>query len=98
MGDDHDGSLLSIRAIDVSYGPVQVLFGVNIEVAEGDFVALLGTNGAGKSTVLRAVSGLSVASGGSVSFEGADITTMAPHRIAALGIAQVPGGKGVSRR
>ena len=93
-GDDHDGSLLSVRAIDVSYGPVQVLFGVNIEVAEGDFVALLGTNGAGKSTVLRAVSGLSVASGGSVSFEGADITTMAPHRIAALGIAQVPGGKG----
>ena len=95
MGDDHDGSLLSVRAIDVSYGPVQVLFGVNIEVAEGDFVALLGTNGAGKSTVLRAVSGLSVASGGSVSFEGADITTMAPHRIAALGIAQVPGGKAV---
>ncbi|MDE0580995.1 MAG: ATP-binding cassette domain-containing protein [bacterium] len=95
MGDDHDGSLLSVRAIDVSYGPVQVLFGVNIEVPEGDFVALLGTNGAGKSTVLRAVSGLSVASGGSVSFEGADITTMAPHRIAALGIAQVPGGKGV---
>ncbi len=95
MGDDHDGSLLSVRAIDVSYGPVQVLFGVNIEVAEGDLVALLGTNGAGKSTVLRAVSGLSVASGGSVSFEGANITTMAPHRIAALGIAQVPGGKGV---
>ena len=95
IGDDHGNSLLSVRAIDVSYGPVQVLFGVNIEVAEGDFVALLGTNGAGKSTVLRAVSGLSVASGGSVSFEGADITTMAPHRIAALGIAQVPGGKGV---
>ncbi len=95
MGDDHDGSLLSVRSIDVSYGPVQVLFGVNIEVAEGDFVALLGTNGAGKSTVLRAVSGLSVASGGSVSFEGADITTMAPHRIAALGIAQVPGGRSV---
>ncbi|WP_419848867.1 ABC transporter permease subunit [Candidatus Poriferisocius sp.] len=95
MGDDHDGSLLSVRSIDVSYGPVQVLFGVNIEVAEGDFVALLGTNGAGKSTVLRAVSGLSVASGGSVSFEGADITTMAPHRIAALGIAQVPGGRAV---
>ena len=94
-GDDHDGSLLSVRSIDVSYGPVQVLFGVNIEVAEGDFVALLGTNGAGKSTVLRAVSGLSVATGGSVTFEGADITTMAPHRIAALGIAQVPGGRGV---
>ncbi len=95
MGDDHDGSLLSVRSIDVSYGPVQVLFGINIEVAEGDFVALLGTNGAGKSTVLRAVSGLSVASSGSVSFEGADITTMAPHRIAALGIAQVPGGRAV---
>ena len=95
ISDDHDGSLLSVRSIDVSYGPVQVLFGVNIEVAEGDFMALLGTNGAGKSTVLRAVSGLSAASGGSVSFEGADITTMAPHRIAALGIAQVPGGKGV---
>lgn len=95
VGDDHEGSLLSVRSIDVSYGPVQVLFGVNLEVDGGDFVALLGTNGAGKSTVLRAVSGLTVPSRGSVSFKGADITTMAPHRIAALGIAQVPGGRGV---
>ncbi|WP_420437477.1 ATP-binding cassette domain-containing protein [Candidatus Poriferisocius sp.] len=95
IGDDHDGSLLSVRSIDVSYGPVQVLFGVNLEFAQGDLVALLGTNGSGKSTVLRAISGLSVPSGGSVSLEGVDITTMAPHRIAALGIAQVPGGKGV---
>ncbi len=95
LGDDHDGSLLSVRSIDVSYGPVQVLFGVNLELAEGDLIALLGTNGAGKSTVLRAISGLSVPRGGSVSLDGADITTMAPHRIAGLGVTQVPGGKGV---
>ncbi|MDG2026054.1 MAG: ATP-binding cassette domain-containing protein [Acidimicrobiales bacterium] len=95
VGDDQATSLISVRSIDVSYGPVQVLFGVNIEIEEGEIVALLGTNGAGKSTVLRAMSGLTVPHGGSVSLDGADITNMAPHRIARSGIAQVPGGKGV---
>ena len=51
-------NLLSLRSVDVAYGQVQVLFGVNLELREGETIALLGTNGAGKSTVLRAISGL----------------------------------------
>jgi ABC-type branched-subunit amino acid transport system ATPase component/ABC-type branched-subunit amino acid transport system permease subunit len=88
-------NLLSLRSVDVSYGPVQVLFGVNLELREGETVALLGTNGAGKSTVLRAISGLVGPKHGSISHNGVDISGMAPHRIAALGIGQVPGGRGV---
>jgi ABC-type branched-subunit amino acid transport system ATPase component/ABC-type branched-subunit amino acid transport system permease subunit len=88
-------SLLSIRSMDVSYGQVQVLFGVNLEVPPGHTVALLGTNGAGKSTVLRAVSGLVAPKGGSVSFDGTQLNGMAPHAIAAMGVVQVPGGRGV---
>ena len=88
-------NLLSIRSLDVAYGQVQVLFGVNLEVTEGEIIALLGTNGAGKSTVLRAISGLVTPRSGSVTIEGSDITGMAPHKIAALGVSQVPGGRGV---
>ena len=88
-------ALLSVRSIDVYYGQIQVLFGVNIEIQEGDIVALLGTNGAGKSTVLRAVSGLTAPEAGTIAFEGENITGLAPHRIAELGIVQVPGEVGV---
>jgi len=87
--------LLSIRGIDVAYGQTQVLFGVDLEVAEGEIVALLGTNGAGKSTVLRAVSGLTPPSRGSVHFAGQDITQLDPGATSRLGITQVPGGRGV---
>lgn len=88
-------NILSIRSLDVAYGQVQVLFGVNAEVARGEVVALLGTNGAGKSTVLRAASGLVAPRRGSISFEGIDVAGMAPHRVAALGLIQVPGGRGI---
>jgi ABC-type branched-subunit amino acid transport system ATPase component/ABC-type branched-subunit amino acid transport system permease subunit len=88
-------SLLSIRSMDVSYGQVQVLFGVNLEVRSGETVALLGTNGAGKSTVLRAVSGLVTPKEGTVFFDGAQVSGVAPHAVAAMGIVQVPGGRGV---
>ena len=76
-------SLLRVRSLDVSYGHVQVLFGVDLDVHEGEIIALLGTNGAGKSTVLRAISGLAAPQAGSVIFDGTDITGMAPHQIAA---------------
>ena len=82
-------------ALDVSYGNVQVLFDVDLEVDEGEIVALLGTNGAGKSTLLKAISGVVEADRGAVIFDGRDITHAPPNEIAALGIAQVPGGKGV---
>ena len=90
-----DPNLLSLRSIDVAYGQVQVLFGVSLELRRGETIALLGTNGAGKSTVLRAISGLIAPTNGSISHEGVDISGMAPHMIAAKGIIQVPGGRGV---
>jgi branched-chain amino acid transport system ATP-binding protein len=86
--------LLEATDLDVHYGKVQVLFGVSISVEEGEFLALLGTNGAGKSTFLKAVSNLSAVSGGRVVFAGEDITNLAPDRIAAKGLAHVPGGRG----
>ena len=87
--------MLSVAGADVSYGSVQILFGVDLEVAEGEAVALLGTNGAGKSTLLRAVSGLLRPDRGTVSFDGADITGRPAHQVAAAGLAQMPGGAGV---
>jgi ABC-type branched-subunit amino acid transport system ATPase component/predicted MFS family arabinose efflux permease len=90
-----EGKLLVVRGLDVAYDGVQVLFGVDFEVGEGEIVALLGTNGAGKSTLLRTISGLLPPSAGAVVFDGRDLTGMAAHAVARLGVAQVPGGKGV---
>jgi branched-chain amino acid transport system ATP-binding protein len=87
--------LLEVSGIDVAYGQTQVLFGVDLTVAEGEILALLGTNGAGKSTVLRAVAGLTPPTSGTVRFEGRDITGLDANATSRLGIAQVPGGRGV---
>ena len=87
--------LLSVRGVQVAYGDVRVLFGVDLDVAEGEVIALLGTNGAGKSTLLKAISGVAIADRGAVVFDGRDITHAPPEEIAPLGIAQVPGGQGV---
>jgi branched-chain amino acid transport system ATP-binding protein len=88
-------SLLVCTGVDVAYDAVQVLFGVDVTVAEGELVALLGTNGAGKSTLLKAVSGLVEPSSGSVLFDGVDITHMDPRGRLDLGIVQMPGGRSV---
>ncbi len=87
--------LLDAQHVDLRYGRVQVLFDLSIAVAPGEFVALLGTNGAGKSTFLKAVSNLSPVAGGTIRFAGDDITGMAPDAITALGLAHVPGGRGL---
>ena len=87
--------MLSLRNVDAAYGGVQVLFGVDIDVEEGEIVALLGTNGAGKSTVLKTITGLLDPVGGTIAFHGRDITHSDPVAAAKLGIAQVPGGRGV---
>jgi len=87
--------LLVMRDVDVHYESVQVLFGVDLDVQEGEIIALLGTNGAGKSTMLRAISGTQEASGGAIVFDGRDVTHVPPYEIAGHGIAQTPGGRGI---
>ncbi len=89
------GPLLSCRGVDVAYDKVQLLFGVDVDIHQGEIVALLGTNGAGKSTLLKAVSGLVTPIAGTITFEGRDITKATPGRTTELGIVQVPGGKAV---
>jgi ABC-type branched-subunit amino acid transport system ATPase component len=89
------GPLLSCRGVDVAYDKVQVLFGVDLDVEQGEIVALLGTNGAGKSTLLKAVSGLVQPAAGTILFDGVDITRADAVATATQGIVQVPGGKAV---
>jgi len=86
-------TLLAIRDLEVSYGAVQVLFGVSLEVRAGEIVSVIGPNGAGKSTVIKSVIGLVPARRGSVVFGGRDITNLAAHTIPALGIGYVPQGR-----
>ena len=85
---------LQLVNIDFSYGPVQVLFDVGFELYKGETLALLGTNGAGKSTILRVISGLEIPERGVVRFKGQNITYVTPEGRARLGIMQLPGGKG----
>jgi ABC-type branched-subunit amino acid transport system ATPase component len=87
--------LLEVRALDVAYGTVQVLFGVDLVVDAGETVALLGTNGAGKSTLLKAISGLLPAAAGTIWFRGEDVTTSPPERRVKAGLVQLSGGASV---
>jgi ABC-type branched-subunit amino acid transport system ATPase component/predicted MFS family arabinose efflux permease len=88
-------ALLVCASVDVAYDQVQVLFGVDLEVHEGEIIALLGTNGAGKSTLLKAISGIVDPIGGAIYCHGRDITHADANQTARLGIVQVPGGRGV---
>jgi ABC-type branched-subunit amino acid transport system ATPase component len=87
--------LLVCRGVHVAYDKVRVLFGVDMEIRQGEIVALLGTNGAGKSTLLKAISGLVEPIEGLIVFDGRDITHADPVERARLGIVQVPGGRAV---
>ena len=90
-----EAKLLLTRDVQVSYDKVKVLFGIDIDVGEGEIVALLGTNGAGKSTLLKAISGVTEAERGAIVLDGRDITHAPPNEIAALGVAQLPGGHAI---
>ena len=83
-------ALLRIEGIDVAYGKRRALDGVSLEVGDGEIVTLLGANGAGKSTTLRAISGLARPARGRIVYDGRDITRAAPDAIVARGIAHVP--------
>ncbi len=84
---------LAVEALEAGYGKAQVLFGVTLEVAEGELVALLGANGAGKTTTLRAVSGLLRPWGGRVRLDGVDLRPLSPARRARMGLGHVPEGR-----
>ena len=88
-------TLLNLEDLNVHYGAIWALKGVNLTVGEGEIVSLIGANGAGKSTTLRAISGVVKASSGGISFQGEDITKVPAHDIVKKGIAQVPEGRRV---
>jgi branched-chain amino acid transport system ATP-binding protein len=90
--------MLELTDLHVRYGNIRALQGVSLTVATGELVALIGSNGAGKSTVLRTISGLIRPSDGTVWFEGADITHAATDRIVALGISHCPEGRRIFGR
>ena len=87
--------ILRCRDVDLKYGTVQILFGVDMDVYEGEIIALLGTNGAGKSTILKAISGLAPPCGGQIIFDGENITYADAVTTSGMGIVVVPGGKAV---
>ncbi|RLM89623.1 ABC transporter ATP-binding protein [Halobellus sp. Atlit-38R] len=85
-----DQSLLEVRDLDAGYGDLQILTDVDMDVADGEYVTIVGPNGAGKSTVMKSVFGLTTHMGGTVTFEGEDITGLRPEEIIHEGIGYVP--------
>jgi len=85
--------MLRIENLAVSYGAIRALHGISLEVPAGSIVTLIGSNGAGKSTTLRTVSGLIKPQQGSITYDGARIDTLAPHQIVARGLCHVPEGR-----
>jgi len=85
--------LLDVTAIETFYGPIQAIRGVSLQVSQGQIVTVLGANGAGKTTVLRTISGVLDPERGSVRFEGRDIAHLPPDRVVRLGICHVPEGR-----
>ncbi|MCT7371035.1 ABC transporter ATP-binding protein [Mycolicibacterium llatzerense] len=90
-----DQVLLEVRDVSVHYGRIQALHGVSLQVHQGELVTLLGSNGAGKTTMMRALSGLLPLSSGSVWFDGEDISKMKAHRRVTAGLIQAPEGRGI---
>ncbi len=89
------GALLEIRDLDVHYGAIHALQGISLRVQAGQIVTLIGANGAGKSTILRTISGLRRPTAGTLTFDGVALTGQAPHEIVRRGIAQAPEGRGI---
>ena len=86
-------ALLEVSDLHAHYGAIEALKGISLTVEDGDVVTLIGSNGAGKSTTLRCISGLTPPSGGSLTFAGQDLTRVAPHEIVTRGIALSPEGR-----
>ncbi|MCB1544043.1 MAG: ATP-binding cassette domain-containing protein, partial [Rhodoblastus sp.] len=87
--------MLSVEGLDLFYGDAQALSGVSLEVSEGEIVAIVGANGAGKTSLIRAISGMLKPAAGRVSYKSADITGLDSHRVCNLGVGQVAEGRQV---
>jgi branched-chain amino acid transport system ATP-binding protein len=90
---ERGSKLLEIGDLCVAYGVIKAVQGISLEVCQGEIVALIGANGAGKSTTLKTISGVVKANSGRIAFAGKDITNLAGHKVAGLGIAHVPEGR-----
>ncbi|MEE0200983.1 MAG: ABC transporter ATP-binding protein [Muricomes sp.] len=88
-------SMLKITDLEVYYGGIQAIKGISFEVKEGEVIALIGANGAGKTTILHTVTGLIAPKAGRIEFEGTDITKTPAHKIVSMGMAHVPEGRRV---
>ena len=88
-------AMLEVKDLEVYYGMIQAIKGVSFHVNEGEVIALIGANGAGKTTILHTVSGLLAPKKGSVTFEGTDISKIPGHKIVSMGMAHVPEGRRV---
>ncbi|HGE73248.1 TPA: ABC transporter ATP-binding protein [Candidatus Poribacteria bacterium] len=87
--------ILEVKDLSVSYGGIRALSNVSISVRKGEIVSIIGANGAGKSTMMRTISGLIKPDSGSIIFDGQEIVGMPPHKIAEMGISHVPEGRGI---
>ena len=87
--------ILSVKHIEVAYGSIPALHGIDLDVEKGEIVTLIGANGAGKTTTLRTISGLLRPRTGSIHFDGTNITGVKPHVITAMGVSHVPEGRGI---
>jgi branched-chain amino acid transport system ATP-binding protein len=90
--------LLEVCALEVSYGGIRAVRGIDLEVREGELVCLIGANGAGKSTTLRAICGLVRPRAGGVRYAGADALPLAPYELPRRGLVMVPEGRGIFRQ
>jgi branched-chain amino acid transport system ATP-binding protein len=87
--------MLKIEGLSISYGVIPAVKNFNIEVKKGEVVSLIGTNGSGKTTTLRGISGIVKAKEGKILYQGTDLTKIEPHKIVEMGISHVPEGRGV---
>jgi branched-chain amino acid transport system ATP-binding protein len=87
--------LLSLEGLQVAYGGIQAVKGIDLSVGKGELVALIGANGAGKTTTLKGVTGLQPVSGGTVRYDGEDVTGLRAFELVRRGLAMVPEGRGV---
>lgn len=88
-------AMLKVSGLEVSYGMIQAIKGISFEVEKGEVIALIGANGAGKTTILHTVTGLLKSKAGTIEFEGQDITKTPAHKIVSMGMAHVPEGRRV---